>query len=503
MSESIKSILSKIKGFWSGLEKKKKSSFILMGILFAIGLSVLLILFTRTTYTVMYTGLDVYEAGEIYTKLTDLGADVKLKNNTTILINETQEDEFRMTLATEGYPRTGLSYDIYTDNVSMGISESEKQTYILFQLQDRLQNTIKTLKGVNGAVVTISKPDETLFVLESQKKPITAAVVIDVASGYSLSSANVKAIEHLVAKSISGLSNENITIIDTQMNVLNRKSDSEIGTASEKYELQKSLENEIENKVISIIEPVFGFGNVKVAASIKMDYSKISEQKTEFTPVNDEDGIPYSITEKKETVIDSQSATLDNDNDTILGSEATSSETVTQLYVNQNTTSIEHENGVIDDIKLSIMINSPGVTDDMLTNIQKMAANAVGGSETDIIVQAVEFAISNDVDDALSNAVVNTANVSFLLDPDFILKSVMIITMFVLGLMIITILKKGLAKTKNQTASTTRAKYESLDLEQLGQKKNPEDDYRSEIEKYVDKNPEGVANILKKWISED
>jgi flagellar M-ring protein FliF len=287
------------------------------------------------------------------------------------------------------------------------------------------------------------------------------------------------------------------------MNVLNRKSDSEIGTASEKYELQKSLENEIENKVISIIEPVFGFGNVKVAASIKMDYSKISEQKTEFTPVNDEDGIPYSITEKKETVIDSQSATLDNDNDTILGSEATSSETVTQLYVNQNTTSIEHENGVIDDIKLSIMINSPGVTDDMLTNIQKMAANAVGGSETDIIVQAVEFAISNDVDDALSNAVVNTANVSFLLDPDFILKSVMIITMFVLGLMIITILKKGLAKTKNQTASTTRAKYESLDLEQLGQKKNPEDDYRSEIEKYVDKNPEGVADILKKWISED
>ena len=139
------------------------------------------------------------------------------------------------------------------------------------------------------------------------------------------------------------------------------------------------------------------------------------------------------------------------------------------------------------------MINSPGVTDDMLTNIQKMAANAVGGSETDIIVQAVEFAISNDVDDALSNAVVNTANVSFLLDPDFILKSVMIIT----------ILKKGLAKTKNQTASTTRAKYESLDLEQLGQKKNPEDVYRSEIEKYVDKNPEGVANILKKWISED
>ena len=80
---------------------------------------------------------------------------------------------------------------------------------------------------------------------------------------------------------------------------------------------------------------------------------------------------------------------------------------------------------------------------------------------------------------------------------------VMIITMFVLGLMIITILKKGLAKTKNQTASTTRAKYESLDLEQLGQKKNPEDDYRSEIEKYVDKNPEGVADILKKWISED
>lgn len=450
----------------------------------------------------MYTGLDVYETGEIYTKLTDLGADVKIKNDTTILISDTQADLYRMTLAKEGYPRSGLSYDVYTKNVSMGISESEKQTYMLFQLQDRLQNTIKTLKGVNGAVVTISKPDDALFVLESQKKPITAAVVIDITSGFSLSTANVKAIEHLVAKSMSGLSNENITIIDTQMNILNRKSDGDIGNASEKYELQSLLELEIEKKVASIIEPVFGYGNVKVAANVKMDYSKVSEQKTNFSGVNDDEGIPYSITEKKENITDTQNATENNNNSTVLGSEAVSSEKTTQYYVNQSTKTLEYEQGTIEGIKLSILINSTGITEDMLSNIQKMAANSIGGNESDIMVQAVEFTSGTVIDDAMSKNLENNISKVLLGNPDFILKAVMLICLFILGLMMIRAFKKGLLGTKKQMSLQNDGISEAL-LQELGNKKDPEGIFRQEIDKYVDNNPEVVADLLKNWINEE
>lgn len=406
-----------------------------------------------------------------------------------------------MTLAKEGYPKSGFSYDIYTKNVSMGISESEKQTYMMFQLQDRLQNTIKTLKGVNGAVVTISKPENTLFVLESQKKPMTAAVVIDIVSGYSLSTENVKAIEHLVAKSMSGLLNENITIIDTQMNILNRKSDGDIGNASEKYELQRSMETQIEAKVASIIEPVFGYGNVKVAANVKMDYTKITEQKTDFSSVNDDVGIPYSVTEKKESVTDTQKAVLNENDTTVIGSDAISSEKSTQYYVNQSTTALEYEQGTIQAIKLSILINSAGITDDMLSNIQKMAANSIGGSEKDIVVQAVEFNASMDIGKAISDSIGNSSKASFLMEPDFIIKAVMLICLFTLGIMIISVFKKILASSKK--GKSTQTNYmDDVILQELGNKKDTEGNYRQEIDKYVDKNPEGVADLLKKWMNE-
>ncbi len=502
MPDSIKSLFKNIKGFWSKLEKKRKNAIVLMSMLFVVGLAVLVIILSRTTYTVMYTGLDTYEAGEIYTKLTEMGADVKLRNDTTILVDESQEDLYRMTLATEGYPRSGLSYEIYTDNVSMGISESEKQTYMLFQLQDRLQNTIKTLKGVNGAVVTISKPDDTLFVLESQKNPITAAVVIDIASGYSLSVTNVKAIEYLVEKSMSGLSSENITIIDTKMNILNRKSDSDIGSASEKYELQRALESEIESKVASIIEPVFGLGNVKVAANVEMDYNKVSEQRTEFTPVIDDEGIPYSVTESKEDVADTETATLDNDNNTVFGSNAASSEKSVQYYINQSTKTLEYENGVIENVKLSIMINSAGITDEMISNIQKMAANAIGAEETDIVVQALEFTAASSITDVISDSIDQKSELSYLLNPDFIIQSAMIVSLLVLGIMLITMFKKGFAIAKKQSANQKQF-MDDVILQELGNKKDPEENYRQEIDKYVDKNPEGVADLLKKWMNED
>jgi flagellar M-ring protein FliF len=503
MPDSIKSFFSKIKTFWNGIEKKRRNTIVFMTILFAAGLVTLIMLFTRVTYTVMYSGLDVYEAGEIYTKLTEMGADVKLKNDTMILIDETQEDQYRMSMATQGYPKSGLSYDIYTNNVSMGISESEKQTYMLFQLQDRLQNTIKTLDGVKDAIVTISKPDSTLFVLESQTNPITAAVVIDVTSGYTLSSANVKAIEYLVAKSMSGLASENITIIDTKMNILNSKSDSDIGNASEKFELQRSMESEIELKIASIMEPIYGYGNVKVAANIKMDYDKVSEEVTEFSPVTDDEGIVYSTTEKKETINETQNATADNETDTTLGSDAVSSEKSTQYYVNQSTKTLDYEQGIIEAVTLSIVINKADISDELAADIKKMAANAIGGNEEDIIVQAMEFTASTDITNAITDALEKDSGGSFISDPEFIIQAAMVLCLFILGIITISVFKKGFVSFKKQPAVQKQQQIDDTVLPELGNKKDPEEKYRQEIDKYVDKNPEGVADLLKKWINEE
>ncbi len=501
MADALKSNLSKIKEYWDSLESKRKNSLVLIGLIFLIGLVFLVVLVTRPTYTTLYTNLDVYEAGEIYSKLTEMGADIKLKNDTTLLINEKQADSYRMLMAKEGYPKSGFNYDLYTDNIGMGVSENEKQTFYIFQVQERLQNTIKTLKGVKNAIVTISKPEETIFVLASQQKPITAAIVIDLETS-SLSAANVKAIEHLVEKSMSGLLKENITIIDSQMNILNRRTDTNIGVASEKYELQRGLEMEIEEKILSMIEPIYGIGNVKTAANVKVNFDSISEERVEFNPVNDDQGIPYSVTERSESIKEASPATLDENNNLFLENDAASQERSVLYYVNQSTKVLAYEQGIVEDIKLSIIINSVAIADEVLENIRVMAANAIGSKESNVVVQALEFTEKMNMESNLKDAEKTQPKMSLIYDKDFVLKVATLFSVFLLGLLAILVFRKSILTLKPKFEK----KPEIIDtafLEELGSKKDPEEQYRDEIDKYVEKNPQGVADILKKWMHEE
>ena len=138
----------------------------------------------------------------------------------------------------------------------------------------------------------------------------------------------------------------------------------------------------------------------------------------------------------------------------------------------------------------------------MLSNIQKMAANSIGGNESDIMVQAVEFTSGTVIDDAMSKNLENNISKVLLGNPDFILKAVMLICLFILGLMMIRAFKKGLLGTKKQMSLQNDGISEAL-LQELGNKKDPEGIFRQEIDKYVDNNPEVVADLLKNWINEE
>ncbi len=70
----------------------------------------------RFGYVVLYNGLSAAEAGEIVVRLNEMSVESKLKSDGTILVPRGEEDQLKMALATEGYPKSALNYDIFSAN---------------------------------------------------------------------------------------------------------------------------------------------------------------------------------------------------------------------------------------------------------------------------------------------------------------------------------------------------------------------------------------------------
>ncbi|MDX1359205.1 MAG: flagellar basal-body MS-ring/collar protein FliF [Clostridia bacterium] len=498
----FKGLLDKFKTFWKDMAPAKRRRLIIIGIVLILGLSILTALMSRTSYTVLYADLDIYEAGEIYNKLTEQGADVKIQNNGTILIDEKIADSTRMSLASEGYPRSGFSYDIFSNNVGISTSDSEKSKFMVFQLQDRLQNTIKTLQGVRGAIVTLSIPDEDMFVLKDEKQPVTASVVIDFYnSGQAVNNSQIDAIVNLMTGSVTGLQKERVSIIDTNMNVLYKHGEDGIEGTSDRYVLEKSLENDFEEQVLSMLEPIYGYSNVKVAASISLNFDKKSTENVIFTPVNDDEGIISTISEVKETLSQTENEGGEGEGD--YNNDQTKTETSTSYQINQTIEILETAEGTIEDLFISVIVNSAELDEEVLNNIKEIAAYSVGVDSQYVMAQAMEFTETVDLQGAIDSLEPAQTGISQLLNEKFILGVIAIVFAFILLLIGIMTLKSSGGKGKKKKKGATIAEEFEEDFGEIQVDANPENVIKEEIVKFTDKRPQEVARLLKRWMEDE
>jgi flagellar M-ring protein FliF len=300
VAEILKKVSGQVTSFWTGLSKKKKIGFVVLMSLIIILTILTVALLNRTEYSVLYSGLTDQEAGEIYTKLTESGTVAKVGKNGTILVPKNQEDRLRISLAAEGYPKTALNYDIFKNSTGFGTTEYEKQKYMQFQLQDRLQETIKSIDLVEDAIVTITIPDNNSVVLKEDKKPSTASVLLKLKNNAKLSPQQVYAITELVSKSVPGLTSENITIVDQRMQVLNQNTETEFSQAGSLLELERQVEENFKNQLLGLLEPVFGYGKVVAGVNVRLDFDKRTTESVKFEPVVDDEGLAVSLNRLEE-----------------------------------------------------------------------------------------------------------------------------------------------------------------------------------------------------------
>lgn len=285
MNEQIKRALTATKQYWADASKAKKKA-IAGGTAAALVIALVLSLFLNTKdYVVIYEGLAQTEAVEILGKLQEMGVSAKVDHNDSILVLKDEEDQIRMALATEGYPKSGLSYYLIEKGSGMLTTDYEKKQYANIQLQERIAASIRTLDGVRDAVVTITMPEDKVFYLE-EKESASASAVIHTETGYTLSDGQIAGIRNLIARSVLGLAQDNIALIDSQGNDL-----TEDGISGSpdflKVTLTKEIENEIRKKIHTVLTGPYEEDDFKISVTARINTDAMIKEETLYTPSAD------------------------------------------------------------------------------------------------------------------------------------------------------------------------------------------------------------------------
>ncbi|MDR3645592.1 MAG: flagellar basal-body MS-ring/collar protein FliF [Clostridia bacterium] len=401
MEKKLKDTFSQLVGSWKSVTHRKKITIISLIVGIAVVITLIVTILNTVSYSLLYSGLDSAEAGTIVDQITAMNVAVRVQG-TSIYVDSKQADAVKMKLAEAGYPQSTLSYDIFMKGTSWAMTDSDKQKLALYQVQDRLQDTIKTIPGVNSAEVTIGQQDNNSYVLSTDSTPVTASVKLNLVTGASLTSQQVRGIVLLVAKSVPDLSEDNVSVLDSDGTPLTDTSDGTSGTSSTRIELQSKIENMVSQKVVTLLNPIFGQGNVRAAAGVTIDFSQTVTNKTTYSPDSSGQGVAQSVSRTIQSNSTAGTSSTSGQTTYVGGTSSQSSSggtttnEQTSYLVDTMNQQIQDEGGSISKLTVAVILNekSPAATESA-TTLKQTIAYAVGIDPSNVNIQLAAFSTTS------------------------------------------------------------------------------------------------------------
>ena len=295
---TVKDSVINIKNYIIALPKKRKifwGAFIVALLVFAVIVTVALNS-KKGDYRVLYSGLETAEASSVYSRLQEMGAQPQMDGNGDILVRAELYDKSLLQLASEGLPKSGLAYDVFDSHSGLTTTEAQMDQYKLYQLQDRIQDTLKKIDGVSGAAVTITPARESDYIWQqaAEDSKATASVLLTLKSGVELSPAQVQTVKNLVSASIYKLASADVEVADAAtLKELTGTDEEQSGySAGKNLELEQMVQQHIEDNIVRLLTPIYGKDGVVAVAKITLDFDAMMTEKYDMSGVPDKNGKP-------------------------------------------------------------------------------------------------------------------------------------------------------------------------------------------------------------------
>ncbi|OUV09922.1 MAG: flagellar M-ring protein FliF [Alphaproteobacteria bacterium TMED87] len=233
--------------------------------------------------TTLYASLPESEKSKVLDALLNSGVDASIDPTTgDVMVPVPDYHDAKMKLAAQGLPESVPGGYDTLGQIQMGTSRSVESMRLKQAQEIELARSVAEIDYVKNARVHLAIPEKSVFIRDTA--PVTASVFIQLLEGRSLGSTQVQAIIHLVSSSISGLTDENVTIVDQYGKLLSNPIDDPDAIMTD-AELQHRirLENIYRSRVISLITPIVGAGNVSAQINLDLDFtrSEITEELVE------------------------------------------------------------------------------------------------------------------------------------------------------------------------------------------------------------------------------
>ncbi|SFC40139.1 flagellar M-ring protein FliF [Alkalibacterium subtropicum] len=530
----VKQVGLSIQNGWLQLDKTKRKRLITFVSIALIATLLIGYFMQRSTYTVLFSNLEEADAGAIVEDLESQGLAYRLEDNgTTILMDEEAIDNYRIDLAVNGLmPEKSTGFEIF-DETSMMTTDEDRQIMYQRALTGELERSISSLQQVEAAKVMLSLPEDSIFQNPEYRTEASASIVID--SRGALSQQNIQGIASLVTGAVERLPVENVQIVDTSGNLLSGflQSGGNSLTAAEMttnhQSMKQSYEKELEQRILSLLAPVYGYNNLRVVVNADMNFDVVEGETIEYTAPMTEEG-----DENREGLIRSQTESFDGARDMVAslieGQETpladdddpennASLDRTTNYELNQETKRYVQAPGVVEGVNASIVVNANSGIVPAEPEIDRIVSRALGLDNEadvplrgDVTVGILPFADGEEL-------VIDGAPTDLLVDITDFLKANWIYMSLGLLLLVVSIFVLSLVKRGKPEEDF----FEEEPVESAPVKVKPEKDYseimekENEVKKQKNKvmsekedrvrkeakeNPELVADLMKVWLKD-
>src|SRR5713101_2427045 len=236
---------------------------------------------------VLYSQLNMQDAGAIAAKLKEMKVPYTLKGDgTTILVPAAMVLDARLRLATEGLPQGGgVGYEVFGNSPLGGMTDFMQKLNYRRALQGELARTIGGIAAVHSSRVHLVIPEKALF--REQQDKTTASVTLTLVSGRRLASEQIRGITQLIASSVPGLDPQDVVIVDDTGQIL-RKDERTNSLTQPEAQLAhpRAQESDLERKVQTLLEPAVGKGKVQARVSVTLDFQQLERTEERFDADN-------------------------------------------------------------------------------------------------------------------------------------------------------------------------------------------------------------------------
>lgn len=258
-----------------------------MGIVAALLIGFFGFITMRVTAPVMvplFTEMSFEDSSEVIRQLDTTGVAYELRNNgTTILVPQDRVLRLRMEMAEQGLPSGGtVGYEIFDSSSTLGATSFVQNVNQLRALEGELSRTIQSINRVSAARVHLVLPERELF--QRNQRDATASIVLRVRG--DLDPGQIRAIQHLTASAVDGLSASRVSIVDESGQLLasGAEDDAQSMMAASLDERSIAMENRIRTQIEDILSEVVGPGRARVNVAVELNHNRISETSETFDP---------------------------------------------------------------------------------------------------------------------------------------------------------------------------------------------------------------------------